>query len=104
MTSLLRRWGDDPSLSCPDPREWPDLEDVMPRTGTPRPVMISVRARPPPLLTTPYESLLGLPKQPRRRSKDQTKGRGKGKGPDYPSGGGCGNGGGSFYHHLNGSY
>ena len=66
MKSLLRQWGDDPSVSVPDPREWPDLESVMPPNTRPRPALVRVPVRPPPLMVTPYEPL-GLPRKKRGR-------------------------------------
>ena len=63
MKSLLQKWGDDPSTSCPLPEEWPDIKRCMPQLARPLTQPVDPPRRPPPLITAPYQPLA----RPRQR-------------------------------------
>ena len=77
MTSLLRKWGDDPSASCPPPEEWPDIKSCMPQTTIPCLQPVDPPRRPPPLITAPYLPLT-FPHQRRGRGRGRAARGGRG--------------------------
>ena len=76
MTALLTQWGTRPQDSCPDPPEWPDFTQCMPRPTNPLPAPQPVPQRPPPLVVAPYQPL-GFRKKSRKKSGRRGRGRGR---------------------------
>ena len=77
MTRLLRQWGNNPSIACPDPPEWPDFTAVMPCSAVPLSRAVDPPRRPTPLLLAPYTPL-AMPR--RRKGRGRARGRKKGRG------------------------
>ena len=84
MEMLLRKWGENPSLSCPDPPEWPDFTVVMPIPAVPLSRPVEPPRRPAPLITAPYQPL-AMPRS-RGRGRGRARGRGRGRGRGHGRG------------------